>query len=213
MTNITPRYYGIEIFDEIHHYFPDILYNSQRFQNVQQLLSYIQTQVRNRVDLFRNALNSHMQTNVIYDNTPFITPHVLQPPLIIPRRHQNVQPPQNAMPAGTETFLTNLLAGIINSDLSGNDINITATFADSNFADRIPVFPTLQQIEQATSMRMATTADEGSACSICQDNFTSGQAIRKIVQCRHEYHRGCIDTWLQSNVQCPICRHDVRGHS
>ena len=208
MANITPRYYGIEIFDEIHHYFPDILYNSQRFQNVQQLLSYIQTQVRNRVDLFRNALNSHMQTNTIYDNSPFITPHILQAPLITPRRYQVQQPSQNAMPTGTENFITNLLAGLINSDISGNDINITATFAD-----RVPVYPTLEQIEQATSMRMATTADEGSACSICQDNFTSGQAIRKIVQCSHEYHRGCIDTWLQSNVQCPICRHDVRGRS
>ena len=215
MSDITPRYYGIQLFDEIHHYFPDILYNSQQFQTVPQLLTYVQNQIRNRVDLFRNARNAHVQTNNSYDNRALPTPrvHIVQQPVLINSRSRQMQVPlQNAMPTGTDAFLTNLLAGLMQSDL-GSDINITANFVDPTFTDPVPVYPTLEQIEQATTMRMATARDEGSACSICQDNFASGQAIRKIVQCGHEYHRGCIDTWLQSNVQCPICRYDVRGRS
>ena len=196
------RQYGIQLLDDLHTYFPDILYNSQQFQTVPQLLTYIQNQIRNRVDLFQNARNTHVQPNIIYDNS-FNTPR-RQPVLFTPPRLQR----QGVLPQDEQVIQSMLSQILANVGTLNSDINIIA-----NFEDRIPIYPTQEQIEQATIMRMATVADESSTCSICQDNFANGQAIRKIVQCSHEYHRGCIDTWLQSNVQCPICRHDVRTHS
>ena len=34
-------YYGIGLLDDMHNYFPDLLYNPLRFNNVQDVLNYI----------------------------------------------------------------------------------------------------------------------------------------------------------------------------
>lgn len=56
--------YGVSLLDDLHNYFPAILYDSSRFRSVQDLLAYIQGSARNRFDLFsfgqRAYLNSHL---------------------------------------------------------------------------------------------------------------------------------------------------------
>jgi hypothetical protein len=44
--------YGVQLLDDLHNYFPDILYNSGRFGNVGDLLGYIQTSTQNRFNLY-----------------------------------------------------------------------------------------------------------------------------------------------------------------
>ena len=56
------RYYEITLLDDLHNYFPDILYNSSRFQTVQDLIQYIQNETRNRFDLFSNAIRRNRTT-------------------------------------------------------------------------------------------------------------------------------------------------------
>ena len=41
------------------------------------------------------------------------------------------------------------------------------------------------------------------------DNIESNE-VRRIMHCRHYFHRTCIDTWFQTNVHCPTCRYDIR---
>ena len=52
-------YYGIQLLDDLHHYFPAVLYDPSRFNSVQDLLEYIRDQTRNRFDLFSRAANIH----------------------------------------------------------------------------------------------------------------------------------------------------------
>ena len=51
-------------------------------------------------------------------------------------------------------------------------------------------------------------------CSICLSEFNVGDKCR-LLGCHptHVFHAACIDSWLQLNASCPICRHevDVRG--
>ena len=51
-------------------------------------------------------------------------------------------------------------------------------------------------------------------CSICLSDFTVGDKCR-LLGCHptHVFHAACIDSWLQLNASCPICREqvDVRG--
>lgn len=50
--------------------------------------------------------------------------------------------------------------------------------------------------------------DEGNrACNICMEPYSNGQTLR-CLPCdrRHHFCRECIDTWLQTNSTCPICR-------
>ncbi len=44
--------YGVQLLDDLHTFFPDILYNPTRFTNVTDLLTYIQSSVQRRFDLY-----------------------------------------------------------------------------------------------------------------------------------------------------------------
>jgi len=50
-------------------------------------------------------------------------------------------------------------------------------------------------------------------CSICLDNFSTGEFIRKVNVCGHQFHSACLDQWLARHARCPNCRRDVRSTS
>ncbi|XP_028808173.1 RING-H2 finger protein ATL57 [Neltuma alba] len=43
-------------------------------------------------------------------------------------------------------------------------------------------------------------------CTICLSEFETGETVKVIPNCKHVFHRECVDTWLSSHVTCPICR-------
>ncbi|GFR16601.1 e3 ubiquitin-protein ligase ATL15 [Trichonephila clavata] len=44
-------------------------------------------------------------------------------------------------------------------------------------------------------------------CSVCLD--TSRRRKMKALPCKHQFHKKCIDEWLQANWRCPLCRHPL----
>lgn len=42
-------------------------------------------------------------------------------------------------------------------------------------------------------------------CIICKDGYKVGEAVR-VLRCKHQYHRDCVDYWLDKSVYCPLCR-------
>ncbi|WVZ12455.1 hypothetical protein V8G54_016985 [Vigna mungo] len=50
-------------------------------------------------------------------------------------------------------------------------------------------------------------------CSVCLSGFEEGEEVRKLLQCKHWFHAPCIDMWLYSHLDCPICRTPVLGFS
>ena len=79
----------------------------------------------------------------------------------------------------------------------------------------VPVVLTREQLNKLPLLRFIEMTGPGrpeSDCTICLNNFTRGDAIRKL-RCGHEFHKDCIDPWLLNNsVRCPICRMDQRGN-
>jgi hypothetical protein len=51
--------YGVQLLDDLHNYFPDILYNNSRFRNVQDILSYITLTTRTRFNLYNVGRNRY----------------------------------------------------------------------------------------------------------------------------------------------------------
>jgi hypothetical protein len=89
-----------------------------------------------------------------------------------------------------------------------------ATLARNNramdqFMQPVVVRPTAEQIEANTTIGNLVS-DTDNSCAICQDVLTGEQEGRKLNACGHWFHKNCIDTWLNTNVHCPICRHDIR---
>lgn len=77
------------------------------------------------------------------------------------------------------------------------------------FLQPVEVRPTPEQIAANTTVGNLVS-DTDHSCAICQDSLTAEQEGRKLNACGHWFHKACIDTWLNTNVHCPVCRHDIR---
>ncbi|XP_022763669.1 E3 ubiquitin-protein ligase RING1-like [Durio zibethinus] len=47
---------------------------------------------------------------------------------------------------------------------------------------------------------------EGTECSVCLNEFEEDETLRLLPKCSHAFHIPCIDTWLRSHTNCPMCR-------
>ncbi|MCD7448005.1 hypothetical protein HAX54_036825 [Datura stramonium] len=47
---------------------------------------------------------------------------------------------------------------------------------------------------------------EGTDCSVCLSEFQEDETLRVLPKCNHAFHITCIDTWLRSHTNCPMCR-------
>jgi len=210
--------------DDLHNYFPDLLYNSNRFQTVQDVLHYIQSQARTQFNPFEQGQNSYNRYVNNRQNT------VVQPPLTqIPvtqtrqdisgietpvRIRTTTMPPPHA-PRRRVPISYYFTEDLINNQYDENIIGSTLTnlfniaLNPSSMTD-VPIVPTNQQVDSATTLAINSTAIS-EPCAICQDIIEVNTRSRRINLCQHTFHQPCIDTWFQSSVTCPICRTDIRG--
>lgn len=50
---------------------------------------------------------------------------------------------------------------------------------------------------------------DGTECSICLSEFEEDESLRLLPKCSHAFHLRCIDSWLRSHKNCPLCRAPV----
>ena len=302
--------YGVQLLDDLHNYFPELLYNSGRFQNVQDVLQYITSVTRRRFDLFSygrevysanlaNAQRSHpmdveqptavqspMQNATITPRVPHVPIFTVNAPVATPPQPTAPQPtaasPQHTVPQATvqitpqyvpspyaphEPVLPSVLQPIVptrparrtyaslftqpipqqplshvppQQSMSGLEsllqllqpqpiITTSYTTTDdeatswlmsllsggrgglpASFLEPVPIFPTREQVQGGSTVRILDISDGTNTCTICQDDMSVGNTIRTLNTCQHTFHISCIDTWFVSNVRCPVCRHDIR---
>lgn len=221
------RPYSISLLNELHDHFPDILYRPSRFQNVGDLLNYVigvaqrnpytmaqEEYDRNHpyvpdrinssiggsigVSVSRAPVSDAEFNRMIYGTDP----HVLEHPFVFPMRpNRSASVRRSTDPI--MSFIGDLLGGS-SSGLAGG----LQSFLDQP----VVVRPTPEQINSHTILsRSFQTQDDN--CAICQDPIEMDQMMRIISHCTHRFHQTCIDTWFQSHVTCPTCRHDIRESS
>ncbi|XP_047306936.1 RING-H2 finger protein ATL54-like [Impatiens glandulifera] len=54
---------------------------------------------------------------------------------------------------------------------------------------------------------------EGNDCSVCLSEFQEDETLRLLPKCSHAFHIHCIDTWLRSHTNCPLCRARIVSNS
>ncbi|XP_008235118.2 PREDICTED: RING-H2 finger protein ATL64 [Prunus mume] len=47
-------------------------------------------------------------------------------------------------------------------------------------------------------------------CAVCLSEFEDEEQGRVLPKCNHTFHLECIDTWFQSQSNCPLCRAPVQ---
>ncbi|XP_059909889.1 RING finger protein 215 isoform X2 [Gadus macrocephalus] len=52
---------------------------------------------------------------------------------------------------------------------------------------------------------------EAENCAVCLEPFNNNQCLR-VLPCRHEYHRDCVDPWLILQHTCPLCKRSILGN-
>ena len=218
--------YPVALFNDIHRYFPAILYEPERFNNVGELLQYIRNQVRIHSDPYVHGLQTYNTTQrQSRPSTPSPPRRYQYPPSgpVAASRTAAVPVPMsvvfeansgtglNPFDSITGSMLRELL--IPGSSLLGA-VNELIGAPHQNTMEPVPVRPTAQQIATASTVSTVSAEEEEeteeNACAICQDIMAEGSQIRTLNRCEHAFHIGCIDIWLQRHVNCPVCRHDIR---
>lgn len=201
------RVYDVTLLDDLHNYFPAILYNHEVFRNVSDLLLYIRERTHRRFNLFdygRRQYESSMP----------------MPPLRTPAAYGRGQPrgvheevrveftPNT--PATSLSTLLPLLRTLNTLNIPVRARAVGGAAATAAYED-VVVHASQDLINQA-STESTLEADAEDNCTICQDRMRQGELVRKLSACEHAFHRACIDNWLLSrSVICPTCRHDVRN--
>ncbi|XP_071735032.1 RING-H2 finger protein ATL46-like [Rutidosis leptorrhynchoides] len=77
--------------------------------------------------------------------------------------------------------------------------NLHDSGLDQEFIDALPVF----------MYKEVVGAKESFDCAVCLCEFCEMDKLRLLPICSHAFHINCIDTWLQSNSTCPLCRNTL----
>lgn len=218
------RVYDIHLLDDLHNYFPAVLYEPDRFLSVGQLLSYVRSQARSHFDIFSRESRAHMNTV----NPPGQHVHngrrapsvPVRPPPISTAAPRSAAPPLSPTPYSeyirtypVQVRYTNpgedLIQQLINPQNNLESLlheALHVVFPQN--LESVIVSPSQEQIAAATVIQRVTAENE--MCPICQDSVEVGANVRHLTACGHRFHTGCIDTWFTRNVHCPVCRHDIR---
>ncbi|XP_073034406.1 E3 ubiquitin-protein ligase ATL42-like [Primulina eburnea] len=66
-------------------------------------------------------------------------------------------------------------------------------------------------IESLPSFRFSSISGswDGLECSVCLSKFKDVEILRLLPKCKHAFHIGCIDQWLEKHSTCPLCRRKI----
>ena len=196
------RVYGIGLLDDIHNYFPALLYDIQQFHTVQDVLVYIRNRTSTHFNLFDRSLEEYRRTlsrplerqglnQIRRDYSPDI-------PIFVPSRNTTYMESPIPIRRSLDTVL-----------LYSQPSQIRRSIRQPVFEDVI-IHATSEILRQTSSLRTLDRDLEGS-CSICQDTMKQGDSVRSLA-CSHEFHVSCIYPWLlHRSTLCPTCRHDIRA--
>ncbi|KAK2439091.1 brassinosteroid-responsive RING protein [Trifolium repens] len=75
---------------------------------------------------------------------------------------------------------------------------------------RIPEFESVSALlirEILPVVKFMDLVDPPESCAVCLTEFEENDEIRRLANCRHIFHRGCLDRWMGYDQRtCPLCR-------
>jgi hypothetical protein len=77
-------------------------------------------------------------------------------------------------------------------------------------ADILPERPSSDtDVRDSTSRSSQRSSNGNPLCPICLEEVIESENNRKVLHCNHTFHANCINRWLTTRNQCPVCRRRV----
>ena len=67
------------------------------------------------------------------------------------------------------------------------------------------------QNRENTSRGSQRSSNGNPLCPICLEEVIDSDNNKKVLHCNHVFHKNCIDRWLRTRSQCPVCRRRVQS--
>ena len=206
------RVYEVALLDDLHNFFPALLYNQDLFRTVPDVLGYIRQRTQRRFNLFEYGRRQYEAS-------------MPMPPqnMYMPRAPSQAIPVRQARAAdpALNTLLQYLrgpavgaaaaaAAGATGAAGAAGAATGAAGAARARIYEDVVVHAS-QDIINEVSTETTLVEDFEDNCAICQDRMRQGELVRRLTSCQHTFHRTCVDNWLlNQSVFCPTCRHDIR---
>ncbi|XP_062220911.1 RING-H2 finger protein ATL1-like [Phragmites australis] len=93
----------------------------------------------------------------------------------------------------------------------GSNLPVSGTPAEARGLEEsaIQALPTFRYRK---AIKNAADSAPTSECAVCLSEFEEEERVRMLPSCLHVFHVDCIDTWLQGNANCPLCRTAITSH-
>ena len=221
--------YPVQLLNDLHNWFPEILYNPQRFQTVQDLIQYI-GQVA-RTNPYEQGLNRYQNQHRAQAQQQQAQQQQAQQQQAQQQQAQQQQPAQPSIRPirirdtsmdtthlTSESLLSSLLGQVFQGEMSPLHLghrpraDLSSSLMRSFLNDTVIVHPTIEQLNNGTRIFIANNSIDNN-CAVCQDPLEQGHEVCVINHCGHIFHKDCITPWFQQNTRCPTCRHDIRDSS
>jgi len=64
----------------------------------------------------------------------------------------------------------------------------------------------LKYIKTQLSPSQNSSPSKDDICPICQDDESTDTKWCEVNNCKHKFHKKCMDEWLKVQKTCPMCR-------
>jgi len=103
-----------------------------------------------------------------------------------------------------------MMAGNINDiDITDPLLNLLSEIADiinnDNFTDNEQA---TINIDPKKYCEIDNKLHSQNECPICLEEFKSDDVVYKL-ECNHNYHKSCLDTWFVRKNSCPMCKKNI----
>ncbi|KAK0055059.1 E3 ubiquitin-protein ligase ZNRF3, partial [Biomphalaria pfeifferi] len=68
--------------------------------------------------------------------------------------------------------------------------------------------PYYHESQQDIQQQNSDASSISESCAICLEGYKAGQILR-VLPCDHEFHKHCVDPWLENHGTCPLCKSHI----